>query len=501
MQNRAYRNMLSIAVILLAAFFTTSSLLPIHEDLIEVTPAQLTPAKRAAIQWVDSNRDLLASLNDRVWSFAELALQEFKSSALLAKELERNGFKVTRGVSDMPTAFVAESGSGRPIIGILAEYDALPTLSQKAVSTKETVRAGEPGHGCGHSVFGTGSVGAALALKHVMQVQGIPGTIRLYGTPAEENYSGKTYMARDGWFDDLDVALHWHPGSLTKVGLGSSNAMNGVQIEFYGKTAHAAGSPWSGQSALDAVELLNIAMNYLREHMKITARVHYVTTHGGGAANVVPEYARVWYMVRDKERQGVDYLHERLLECARAAAMMTRTTFKVTILEGVWNMLINESGSKVMYRNLLLMGPPPFGEAEQNFARAIQKGLGLEEKGMSSQIEPLRRPATFTGSGSTDVSDVSWITPTIGLGVALAPLGTPGHHWSTVACGGMSIGHKSLVVAAKTLAATALDLLQKPALLEEVQAEWKESTQGIQYKSAIPEEQKPPLFQASDSGS
>ena len=293
MQNRAYRNMLSIAVILLAAFFTTSSLLPIHEDLIEVTPAQLTPAKRAAIQWVDSNRDLLASLNDRVWSFAELALQEFKSSALLAKELERNGFKVTRGVSDMPTAFVAESGSGRPIIGILAEYDALPTLSQKAVSTKETVRAGEPGHGCGHSVFGTGSVGAALALKHVMQVQGIPGTIRLYGTPAEENYSGKTYMARDGWFDDLDVALHWHPGSLTKVGLGSSNAMNGVQIEFYGKTAHAAGSPWSGQSALDAVELLNISMNYLREHMKITARVHYVTTHGGGAANVVPEYARV----------------------------------------------------------------------------------------------------------------------------------------------------------------------------------------------------------------
>jgi aminobenzoyl-glutamate utilization protein B len=465
-----------------------------QENGIAVNPASMTPAKKAALQWVDDNSRQLASWNDQIWGFAEIALQEFKSSALLADQLERAGFKVARGVSGMPTAFIAEYGSGRPVIGILAEYDALPTLSQKVSPTQEPVQAGAPGHGCGHNAFAAGSVGAAIALKDVMAREKIPGTIRLYGTPAEENYSGKTYMARDGAFDDLSVALHWHPGTMSGVTLSSNFALNGVEIEFFGKTAHAAGAPWDGRSALDAAELTNVAMNYLREHVKPTARIHYVTLNGGAAANIVPEYAKLWYMVRDQDRQSVEYLYQRLLKCAEGATLQTETTFKVHVLEGTWNLLVNEAGSKIMYSNLLLVGSPRFTEQEQAFARTIQKEMKVPEKGLAGDIEPLQRAGPPEG-GSTDVSDVSWIAPTIGLSVALAPIGAPGHHWSTVACGGMSIGHKSAITAAKAIAATALDLIQNPELLQRVAAEWKEKTKGIPYKSAIPKGQNPPVFQ------
>jgi aminobenzoyl-glutamate utilization protein B len=304
-------------------------------------------------------------------------------------------------------------------------------------------------------------------------------------------------MARDGWFDDLDAALHWHPASKNVVELRSNNALNGVEIEFFGQTAHAGGSPWSGRSALDAVELMNIGMNYLREHVELTSRIHYTVTDGGGAPNIVPDHAEVWYMIRDKDRQGVEYLHERLLECAKGASLMTRTTYEVHILEGTWNMLINEAGSQLLHSNLLMVGPPPFTEEEQEFARAIQKEMGIEEKGLSTEIEPLERPKTFTGGGSSDVADVSWNVPTIGMDLALSPIGSPGHHWSVVACGGMSIGHRTLAVAAKTLASTALDLYRNPDLLEAMWAEWTEKTKGIEYKSAIPEGQKPPQFKES----
>lgn len=232
------------------------------------------------------------------------------------------------------------------------------------------------------------------------------------------------------------------------------------------------------------------------EHAELTSRIHYVVNNGGAAPNIVPDHAKVWYMIRDKDRQGVEYLHERLLDCAKGASLMTRTTYKVNILEGTWNMLINETGSKLMYGNLLMVGAPPFTEKEQEYARAIQKELGIEEKGMASEIEPLTRPASFSGSGSSDVADVSWITPTIGLSVALSPMGSPGHHWSTVACGGMSIGHKTLSTGAKTLAVTALDLYNSPDVLEQMRSEWEKQTEGIQYKSAIPDGQKPPQFQA-----
>jgi len=458
-----------------------------------VEPAKMTPAKQTALKWIDGNQATISSMNDQIWNLAETGLKEWRSAAVLEGQLEKAGFKVTRGVAGMTTAFLAEYGSGQPIIGILAEYDALPGLSQAAVPTKQPVTKGVPGHGCGHNVFGAGSVGAALALKQTMAEHAIAGTIRLYGTPAEENYSGKTYMARAGLFDDLSAALHWHPGDKTQVSLTSSLAETGVEIEFFGKTAHAAGEPWAGRSALDGMELTNVAMNYLREHVKSSARIHYVTTNGGMAANVVPDYAKVWYMVRDLDRQGVDYLYERLVDCVKGGALQSRTTYKMTILEGVWNLLVPPAFAKLMYGNLELVGPPAFTDKEQEFAKAIQKEEGLPPDGMASGVEPLKGPGQVN-SGSTDVSDVSWITPTMGLGVALGPKGTPGHHWATVACSGMSIGHKSATVAAKTIAATALDLLQNPQLLEQVRTDWKQATRGIKYKSAIPEDLKPPVF-------
>lgn len=464
---------------------------------IRVEPARMTPAKQGALKWIDGNQATISSMSDQIWRFAETGLQEFKSAAVLEDQLEKAGFKVTRGIAGMSTAFVAEYGTGQPIIGILAEYDALPGLSQAALPAKQPVTQGAPGQGCGHNVFGAGSVGAALALKQAMAEQKIAGTIRLYGTPAEENYSGKTFMARAGVFDDLSAALHWHPGDKTQVSLTSSLAETGVEIEFFGKTAHAAGQPWAGRSALDGVELTNVAMNYLREHVKPSARIHYVTTNGGMAANVVPDYAKVWYMVRDLDRQGVDYLYERLVDCVKGGALQSRTTYKITILEGVWNLLVPPAFAKLMYANLQLVGPPVFTEKEQEFAKAIQKEEGLPAEGMASVLEPFKGPGPVS-SGSTDVSDVSWITPTIGLGVALGPKGTPGHHWATTACSGTSIGHKSAAVAAKTIAATALDLLQDPRLLEQVRSDWKQATGGIKYKSAIPAELTPRVFTPAD---
>lgn len=455
-----------------------------------VSPARITPAKQAAIEWLDRNQVRANELSDRIWRAAETSLKETQSSQLLAKELEKEGFKVQRGVAGMATAFVAEYGSGKPVIGILAEFDALPGLSQTPTSGKQPFQEGAGGHGCGHNLFGSASTAAAIAIKRAMTQQKLGGTIRLYGTPAEENYSGKTYMARDGLFNGLDLALHWHPDSETGVPQVSNQALNGVEITFSGQSAHAAGSPWSGRSALDAVELLNISMNYLREHVPLTSRIHYVITHGGSAPNIVPDRASVWYMIRDTERAGVESLHERLLDSAKGASLMTRTTYEVKILEAPWHVLISEAGSRLMYSNLLAIGPPQFTAAEHDFAKEVQHNLGIEQRGLATGIEPMKPPEAV--SGTTDVGDVSWITPTIGLSVATSVLGDPGHNWSTVATGGMSIGHKGLNVAAKTLASTALDILQNPTLLEPITAEWREKTKGVTYKSAIPEGQKPP---------
>jgi len=460
--------------------------------LIGVSSNQKPKLKEEANKWIEENQTLLANLSDQVWGYAELGLKEFKSSKLLADALEEAGFRVERGVAGMPTAFVATYGEGEPVIGLLAEYDALPGLSQKVSSTKEPLEENTPGHGCGHNLLGVGCVGAALAVKEVLDSQPISGTIKLFGCPAEETLIGKVYLVKYGLVDGLSAALTWHPSSTTKVSNRSSLAMNSFWVEFRGKTAHGAGDPWNGRSALDAVELMNYGVNMMREHMELTSRIHYVITDGGEAPNVVPDYARVWYYVRNADREKVDELYQRVLNIAKGAALATDTTYQVNLITGVYNTLVNNTGVKIMHSNLELVGPPLFSSEEIAFAKEIQRGVEKPEVGLAEEIEPITEPPKLAGGGSSDVADVSWITPTVSLSVATTPKGTPGHSWATVASCGSSIGHKGMLVAAKTLAATAIDLIYDRELLKQMREEWKEKTQGFTYKSPIPEGRKSP---------
>ena len=461
--------------------------------LLTVKPAKLTPLKKAAFEWLDKNMSEFQKINEKIWRLAEVAMEEYESAEVLASYLENMGFRVERGVAGMPTAFVAVYGSGEPVIGILAEYDALPGLSQDTVPYKKPLLEGQSGHGCGHNIFGTASTAAAVALKQVMDEKGLSGTIKLFGCPAEETVVGKVFMARDEVFDGLSCCIQWHPSSENNVSLDSSNAMNQFEVEFFGKTAHSAGDPWEGRSALDAVELTNVGLNYLREHLKPTARIHYVIQEGGGAPNVVPDYARAWYYVRDIDREHVEKDYERVLKIIEAASLMTETTYKVKFISGVHEMLSNRAGCEVVYSNLMLVGPPKFSEEEQAFAREIQKNLALEEKGLKTKIEPFKLPEKSWGSGSTDVAEVSWLTPTTGLGIVYKPVGTPGHHWASVACGGMSIGHKCMMTAAKVMAASGLDFLAQSEIIQKMREEWKENKKGKEYKSPLPSDLKPPL--------
>ncbi len=469
--------------------------------LIKVDPARLTSLKKEALAWLDAASSDLAQLNDDIWRAAEVAMEEYESSEALASFLEKHGFAVERGSAEMPTAFVGVYGSGQPVIGILAEYDALPSLSQEAVPTKRPIIEGGPGHGCGHNIFGVASAAAAVAAKEVMAHHQISGTLKVFGCPAEETVEGKVFMARAGIFDGLSCCIQWHPSSENAVSLESSNALNQFELEFFGRTAHSAGDPWHGRSALDAIELTDIALNFLREHLKPTARIHYVIQDGGKAPNIVPDYARAWYYVRDIDRESVEKDYERVLKIIDGAAKMTETTYKVRFKSGVHETLPNRAGSEAVYANFLMIGPPEFNEEEQSFATKIQKEIGVEEKGLNTKIEPFSYPEKSWGSGSTDVAEVSWLTPTTSLGVAFTPIGTPGHHWASVACGGMSIGHKCLATAAKVMAASCLDFLSRPELIKKMRDEWTARKKGREYKSPLPNDLKPRVVPRKEGSS
>jgi aminobenzoyl-glutamate utilization protein B len=449
--------------------------------------------KKEAIAWVNAHEKELGDAALAIHGFVEMGLEEFKSSRLLADLLEKNGFRVERGVADLPTAFVASWGSGKPIIGILAEYDALPGLSQKAATpTRQEMTPGGPGHGCGHNLFGVGSSAAAMAMKAAMEKYKIPGTVRLYGCPAEETFIGKVYMARAGLFNDLDACLCWHPGSGNSVGTGSSTAVNSFEVIFRGKTAHAGSAPWGGRSALDAVELMNSGVNFLREHVSPNAKIHYMIKDGGEAPNIVPDYARVWYYVREADRKSVEALYTRVLKCAEGAATMTETTMEVNFITGVYNRLPNRVLCEVVHRNLTEIGLPMYTEEEQRYARALQKSVGAEEKGINTEISPLGDGRGIAG-GSTDVADVNWIVPMAGdLSVATSPTGVPGHHWGIVSSSGSTIGIKGMLAVGKVLAASGIEILLRPEIREKATAEFKEKTKGFTYKSPLPEGQKPP---------
>ena len=448
--------------------------------------------KEEAVASVERHKAEIIDLSDQVWGFAETALLETRSSAALADYAEKQGFKVERGVAGLPTAFVASYGEGRPIIGVLGEYDALPGLSQKAQPVKEALQAGSPGHGCGHNLLGTAALGAALAVKDLMAAGRLKGTIRFYGTPAEEAVGGKVYMAREGLFKDLDVCLTWHPGDKTRVAVDSSQAIVEFIVEFSGRTAHAAADPWNGRSAVAGLEFFAAGLNRMREFVKPTVRMHYSIMNGGDVPNVVPAYAKIWCWLRDSNGAGVDQLLGRARRIAEGAAMMAEVGSKLTVQGGDWETLVNMTGEKVMFANLTWLGPIPFTAEEQEFAKEIQRATGVDPKGLDGTVQPWAAPKPYPEGGSTDVGDVSWLVPTLGMSATTAPLDAPWHAWPVVACGGMSIGHKGLVYAAKVLAATMVDLFEDAKTVQAIQAEFREKTKGVVYKPFIPEG-PPPL--------
>ena len=496
---RRARFMPWLPALLLAALATPSSRADVHSVPREPAESaagsmaeqpQATVAKQSAVGAVDRHAAGLAELSDRIWAYAEIALREHRSAAALADYAERQGFRVQRGVAGMPTAFVATYGKGRPVIGVMGEYDALPGLSQKALPEKAPLVEGAAGHGCGHNLFGAASLGAAIAIKEQIESGRLKGTVVFFGTPAEEDVGGKTYMVRDGLFRDVDAVLAWHPSDETQADMTSSQAMVDLAVEFRGKAAHAAYDPWNGRSAVDGLELFLHGVNMMREHIRPSSRMHYTIVAGGEVPNVVPEHAKSWLWLRDWKRSEVDDLLARTRKLAEGAALMTGTVATVTVQGGNWETLVNEAGARLLQANLLWLGPAVYTAEEEAFAKQVQRATGVPEKGMFSGVKPLE--GQQAEGGSTDVGDVSWVVPTLHVSVATSPFGAPWHAWPVVASGGMSIGHKGMLRAAKVMAATMVDLYEQPEALAAVQSEFRTRKGDTIYVPYIPEG-PPPL--------
>jgi aminobenzoyl-glutamate utilization protein B len=457
--------------------------------------AQALPeAQRGAIVVnVEQRAPTLASTAKTIWDWSEVGYQETKSSALLQSELKKGGFTVTPGVAGMPTAFLASFKNGKgPVIAVLAEYDALPGLAQTPSPTKQPIAGKAAGHACGHNLFGAASVTAALALKDWMVANKVQGELRVFGTPAEEGGSGKVYLVRAGLFDDVDAALHWHPGDANGVSTGKSMANISGKFRFRGVSAHAAASPDKGRSALDGVEVMNVAVNYLREHVPSSTRIHYVVTSGGEAPNVVPDFAESYYYVRNVDPAIVKDVWARVVKASEGAAMATGTSVEHEITGGVYSMLASETLATVMARNLESVGGEQWTAAETAFATELQKTLPTKRP-LDSVKSVVRGERGPDGGGSTDVSDISWTTPTIGLNTATWVPGTPAHSWQAVAASGMSIGFKGGVVAAKTIALTGAELFRSPQVLADAKAELLKA-RGADFKyRALLGDRKPAL--------
>jgi len=448
---------------------------------------KFTASKQSIFASVDKHKNELIRLSDQIWAFAETALQEKQSSRLLADYAEANGFKVTRGVAEMPTAFVAEFGSGKPVIGIMGEFDALPGLSQKALPVKESLKENAAGHGCGHNMFGPASLGAAIAIKELMAAGRIKGTIRFYGTPAEEDVGGKIYMARAGLFNDLDVCLDWHPDYVIKANMQSSQALVSYTVEFRGKSAHAAADPWNGRSALDAAELFTTGLNFLREHIKPSARIHYVYKEAGNVPNVIPDRASVWFWIRDSKRSGVRIVEERVFDIAKGAALMAGVDHSMNLMSGDYEILVNETGAKALQANLEMMDTIRYTKEEIDFARQIMTEAGLPFWGLRGKAKPLEKTKDDPDGGSTDVGDVSWIVPEITMTATTAPYDAPWHSWVVVSCSGMSIGHKGMIYAAQALGLTMVDLFENEKLRQDIRKEFEQRKGTEQWKAMLPD--------------
>lgn len=450
-----------------------------------ISAQKMSKNKTAVIASVEKHKENLIKISDSIWALAEVAFEESESSRILADYAEKNGMKVERGVADIPTAFVATYGSGKPVISILGEFDALPGLSQKTNPTKDPLHEGAPGHGCGHNMFGASSLGAAIALKELIAEGKLKGTVKFLGTPAEEKFFAKVWMVKAGLWDDVDVNVSWHPSSGIEADVQSGLSLIDFIVEFRGQAAHASGDPWNGRSASDALELYTTGINYYREHIMPTTRMHYHIQDGGQVVNVVPDYARLWVRVRDPKRSVMLPVYERVKAMAEGAAIMANVEYEISLVSGIYEMLVNRTGGEIMQKNLEFLGPISYTEEETAFGKAIQKATGKPEIGMDSKIYPLKVTEESPGGGSTDVADVSWNVPNINLGVTVAPKDTPWHSWAVVACGGMSIGHKGMVYAAKAMGMTMVDLFEDQKLIDKVKAEFKERKGAEVYEPMI----------------
>ena len=456
-------------------------------------------AKKDALEYLSDTLIIkkYGIISNAIWNYAELGMQEFKSSSLLIKTLKDEGFRIEEGVAGMPTCFIATWGSGKPVIGILGEFDALPGLSQKAVNPLQIpLVAGAPGHGCGHNMMGTAGVSAAIAVKKSMIANNLQGTIKFFGSPAEETLISRPYMVREGVFSDVDAVIDNHASSGLSTSCGiAGNAVISVVFSFKGKSSHAGSAPWAGLSALDGVELMNVAVNYLREHLFYTARLHYIIKEGGEAPNVVPDQASVWYYVRNSDER-LEETYKRVLDCAKGAATASGATLdSVTVLTAIHQRHINKGMAETIQRNIELIGMPQWTEQEQLFAKALQKELREKETGYEYTIQPLKEPSSNEVDGSSsDVGEVTMVAPTATVNFPGQVPGVIGHHWSVVTCNYGSAAWKGLNTGARVMAATAIDMLTKPGLLEEIKKEFKEQSKAHPYKSFLPEGAKPPLY-------
>jgi aminobenzoyl-glutamate utilization protein B len=457
--------------------------------------ASAQTTKPDVLMRIDASKKTYEDIAMKIWGYAEVGYQETKSSALLQEQLKKEGFDVKAGVADIPTAFTATFGSGHPVIGILGEFDALPGVSQDAVPERKERPGVTAGHACGHHLFGTGSAAAAIAVKDWMKATGTKGTVRFYGCPAEEGGGGKVYMVRAGLFDDVDTVLHWHAGDRNLVRETSSLANKSAKFRFHGVASHAAAAPERGRSALDGIESMNYMVNMMREHIPDSTRIHYVITRGGEAPNVVPEFAEAFYYVRSPSRVTDAEVFDRVVKAAEGAALGTGTKMDYEVIHGVYEILPNEALCRSMQANLEQVGGVPYTPEEKAFAEKIGRTLYGKPPApeIAAMVEPFDPRPLGSGGASTDVGDVSWTVPTVGLSAATWVPGTPAHSWQAVAAGGTTIGLKGMIVASKTIALTAMDLFTKPELIAKAKAEFEERRgAGFKYNSLVGD-RKPPL--------
>ena len=461
------KNLLSIVFVIGSTFLLNSQ--------------SVNKLKKDLLNSIEEKTLELTSLSDKIWEAAEVAFREDKSAEYLIEYAEANGLTIERGLAGMPTAFTASYGEGKPVIGIIGEFDALPGLSQTTAPYRDELIEGGAGHGCGHNLFGTASLGAAIAIKELIEKGSIEGTVKFFGTPAEEKFFGKLWMIREGVFDDVDICMDWHPADKTEANVQPSLALVDFMVEFTGQSAHASMDPWNARAANDALELYTSGINAYREHVKPSVRMHYHIQDAGQVVNVVPDYSRIWVRVRDITKEGLQPVYDHVRKMAGGAAIMANVEHKVSLISGIHDLLPNRTGGAAMQKNLEALGDIQYTQEEIDFALEMQRNNGKPKIGIDGKIRSLRETLKSPGGGSTDVGDVSYNVPVVSLNVTTAPKGVPWHSWSVVASSGMSIGHKGMLYAAKALGMTMVDIFKDSRLRDDIKREFDERIGEYEY--------------------